>query len=120
MRRMEDRPWRAPRLSGNAKLLMSLLMRTGGGMRVGPLLRITRLPVDDLATAANELIERSWIDIVWRGERARRPETLPERALNASPPRASAATATSTSDTRARNSAAGRRSHRMPTNRAAC
>ena len=80
MRGMEDRTWRAPRLSGNAMLLMSLLMRTGGGMRVGPLLRITRLPVDDLATAANELIERSWIDIVWRGERARRPETLPERA----------------------------------------
>ncbi len=61
-------------------LLMSLLMRTGGGMRIGPLLRITRLPVDDLATAVNELGERSWIGIIGRGDHARRPETLPERA----------------------------------------
>lgn len=80
MRNMEDRPWRAPRLSGNAMLLMTLLLRSGGGMRIGPLLRITRLPVDDLAVAVNELGERRWIDIAWRGGHARRPETLPERA----------------------------------------
>lgn len=61
-------------------LLMTLLLRSGGGMRIGPLLRITRLPVDDLAVAVNELGERRWVDIAWRGEHARRPETLPEHA----------------------------------------
>ena len=77
---MEDRPWRAPRLSTNAMLLMTLLLRTGGGMRIEPLLRITRLPTDDLAAAVNELGERQWLDIAWRGDHARRSDALPERA----------------------------------------
>ena len=65
---MEDNPWRAPRLSRDAMQVMALLIRSGGGMRIGPLLRITRLPVDDLAAAVNELIERLWVETVWRGE----------------------------------------------------
>jgi hypothetical protein len=77
---MEDNPWRAPRLSRDAMQVMALLIRSGGGMRIGPLLRITRLPVDDLAAAVNELIERLWVEVVWRGELARRPDALPERA----------------------------------------
>jgi hypothetical protein len=77
---MKDNPWRAPRLSGDAMLLMALLLRNGGGMRIDPLLRITRLPTEDLAAAVNELVERLWVDIAWRGDHARRPDALPERA----------------------------------------
>lgn len=77
--RMDENPWRAPRLSTDAMLLMALLLRHGGGMRIGPLLRISRLTADQLAAAVNELIERLWIEAVWLSDHARRSDVLPER-----------------------------------------
>ena len=76
---MYENPWRAPRLSYDAWSLMQLLQRRGGGMRVGPLLQASTLSDDALVAAINELVERGWIDIVWRSPEACRPELLPER-----------------------------------------
>jgi hypothetical protein len=76
---MDDNPWRAPRLSPDAMRVMDLLLPRGGGMRVAPLLQAAGIPPDDLAAAINELLERSWIDVVWRGPEAHRPARLPER-----------------------------------------
>jgi hypothetical protein len=76
---MYDNPWRAPRLSHDAWNLMYLLDQRGGGMRIGPLLQVTTLSHDALAAAVNELAERLWVDIIWRGPEARRPELLPAR-----------------------------------------
>jgi hypothetical protein len=76
---MHDNPWRAPRLSHNAWCLMEILLRGGGGLRMGPLVRACDLSQDNLALAVNELAERWWIEIAWRGPSARRPGTLPDR-----------------------------------------
>ena len=76
---MHDNPWRAPRLSYNAWSLMELLLRRGGGMRMGPLLRASDMSHDNLALAIKELAERWWIEIAWRGPSARRPCALPDR-----------------------------------------
>jgi hypothetical protein len=76
---MNDNPWRAPRLSDDANYIMRLLLRHGGGMRIGHLLKVAVLHDDALAAALNELVERLWVDVVWRGPDASRPEHLPER-----------------------------------------
>lgn len=76
---MYDNPWRAPRLSYDAWSLMQLLQHRGGGLRIGPLLQASTLSDDALVAAVNELVERSWVEIVWRGPQARRPDLLPER-----------------------------------------
>ncbi len=72
----DDRP---PPFSPDALRLMDLLMRRGGTMRIGPLLEACGLTSDALVAAVNELAERCWVSIVWRGPDARRPETLPAR-----------------------------------------
>jgi hypothetical protein len=74
---MHDNPWRAPRLSPDAMRLMDLLVHRGGGMRIGPLLSAGS--PDRLAATIGELVERMWIDIVWRGPAARRCELIPAR-----------------------------------------
>jgi hypothetical protein len=76
---MNDNPWRAPRPSDDAMQLMALLLRRGGGMRIGPLLRISHPYHDALVAAANELIERLWVEVVWLGDRASRSNSVPER-----------------------------------------
>ena len=75
---MSDNPWRAPRLSYNAWRLMELLLRRGGGMRIGPLLRLSGMSHSNLGLAITELSERLWVDIIWRSHAARRPEPMPE------------------------------------------
>lgn len=80
---MDDKPWRAPRLSPDAMQIMALLLGRGGGMRIGPLLRISRLPPDAVVAAVNELIERLWVDVVWLSDDARRSDALPGRVRNA-------------------------------------
>jgi hypothetical protein len=76
---MYDNPRRAPRLSYDAWSLMQLLQHRGGGMRIRPLLQASTLSDDALVAAVNELVERLWVEIVWRSPEARRPELLPER-----------------------------------------
>jgi hypothetical protein len=58
--------WRPPKLSHHAMYLMGFLMRHGGGMRMGPLLRAAGVDPGDLINAINELQERGWITILWR------------------------------------------------------
>src|SRR5262249_49922805 len=69
----------SPRFSDNALHVMGLIMRRGGTMRVGPLLAVCRLGNDALGSAVNELVERSCLQIVWRGPRPRRPSSIPPR-----------------------------------------
>ena len=71
--------WRPTPPSWAAMSVMSLLLGRGGCMRMEALLPACGLSHADLAAALNELNERTWIDIVWRSERARRREALPER-----------------------------------------
>ena len=53
------------------------------GRRVfGSVVTIVIIPFVAIALSeiVNELIERLWVETVWRGEHARRPDALPERA----------------------------------------
>jgi hypothetical protein len=72
-----------PPPSRHALHVMGLLGRRAGTMRMGPLLEACGLTTDELAAAVNELAERRWVTIVWRGPDARRPETLPARLREA-------------------------------------
>ena len=72
-----------PPPSRHALHVMGLLTRRSGTMRMRPLLEASGLASDELAAAVNELAERRWVRIVWRGPDARRPETLPERLREA-------------------------------------
>ena len=74
----DDAGWRPTPPSWAAMSVMSLLLRRGGSMRIGPLVPACHLSGADLAAALEELHERTWIDIVWRSDRARRRESLPE------------------------------------------
>jgi hypothetical protein len=56
-----------PRLSRTAFIVMGLLVDRGGTMRIGPLLAASRLDGATLAGAVNELFDRCWVEIVWRG-----------------------------------------------------
>ncbi len=65
---------RAPPFSGNALHLCGLLVRHGGLVRIGPLLRRSGLGHDDLCAALGELSARCWIEIVWRPRREHRDD----------------------------------------------
>jgi hypothetical protein len=58
--------WRPPKFSHHALYLMGFLVRHGGGMRMGPLMRTCGTEPGHLRDAINELEERGWITIVWR------------------------------------------------------
>ena len=67
--------WHASR---EARYVFAYLLRRGGSLRLGPLLRGLRMEPRIFAEAANELCERYWITIVWR--KAATPDDEP-RAL---------------------------------------
>src|SRR5262245_60695473 len=65
-----ENPWRAPRLSYEAWSVMYLLLDRGGGLRIAQLLQASTLPDDALVAGVNELAERLWVKIEWRGPAA--------------------------------------------------
>src|SRR5436190_1261174 len=46
--------------------IMWALVRRGGSLRIGPLLKVSGLSVDHICALLNELAERSWLRIAWR------------------------------------------------------
>jgi ubiquinone/menaquinone biosynthesis C-methylase UbiE len=46
--------------------IMWALVRRGGSLRIGPLLKASGLSVDELCAVLNELTERRWLRIAWR------------------------------------------------------
>ena len=93
---MRNEPYSAPPFSSTALYIFSRLLRRGGSMRIGPLLRDLKLDDSQFADATNELHERGWIRATWRKDGAPLPATSRpvSPAANASPPPASAAGAT--------------------------
>jgi hypothetical protein len=76
----DDDDRRPPPFSYHAHQVFGFLDRHGGSVRIGPLLRWSRLSSDDLAAAVNELAQRHWVKITWRNRpRAHLPDGLPER-----------------------------------------
>ena len=94
---MRNEPLSAPPFSSTALYIFGRLLRRGGSMRIGPLLRDLKLDDTQFADATNELQERGWIRVTWRKDGAppsrEHPGPFRPRA-NASPPPASAAGAT--------------------------
>jgi hypothetical protein len=56
--------------------VMWALARHGGSLRIGPLLKLSGLSVDDLCAVLNELAQRRWLKVAWRRNPCLR---LPER-----------------------------------------
>jgi hypothetical protein len=76
---MPEQATRSPTISKTAFGIFACLRRRGGSQRIAPLLQETRLAVDDLATAVNELVEHGWVKVEWRTPRNPLPEAIPER-----------------------------------------
>jgi hypothetical protein len=74
---LDDR--RPPPPSRNARYLFGFLLRHTGSMRIAPLLRASALAPDDLAAAIDELSERCWLEVTWRGPGALSRPGLPDR-----------------------------------------
>ena len=56
---------------------MGLLARYGGSLRIRPLLQASGLSCDELSAVLNELAQRRWLEVTWRGTpRPRSPERL--------------------------------------------
>jgi hypothetical protein len=67
-----------PLLSHRAMYLMSLLYYRSGTMRIDKLVARVELSPVQLAEAIDELYQRWWIDITFRGSEARPREQVPE------------------------------------------
>jgi hypothetical protein len=76
---MRNEPLYIPPFSSTALYIFGRLLRRGGCMRIGPLLRDLKLDHTQFANAINELQERGWIRITWRKDGTRLPEHIPAR-----------------------------------------
>ena len=76
---MRNEPYSAPPFSSTALYIFSRLLRRGGSMRIGPLLRDLKLDDSQFADATNELHERGWIRVTWRKDGAPLPDNIPAR-----------------------------------------
>ena len=76
---MTDNPTQVATFASQAHHVLGYLVRHGGSMRIGPLVRHCGLDIDALAAAINELAERRWVKISFRTPRKVLPPDLPER-----------------------------------------
>ncbi len=58
--------WTIPRLSSRAHTLYTLVESNAGCVRLRPLMQWSGLSATDLCEALNELMDRRWIDVIWR------------------------------------------------------
>jgi hypothetical protein len=76
---MTDDPPTDAALPVEAGHILGYLIRYGGSVRVGPLVRHCGVPFDALAAVVNALAERGWVKITFRRPRQVLPPDLPER-----------------------------------------
>jgi len=59
-------PMAGAQASKEARYLFSYILRRGGSVRIGPLMRDVGMDKRQLVDAATELVERYWIVSTWR------------------------------------------------------